>query len=57
MKRNPATNVTHIIDAIQAYSDTATTRWLVQPFVKLHSDAPAVENSDEVMTTMSTSLT
>ena len=50
LKPNPATNVTSLIDAIQSYHDVAgTTKWLVQPLVKLSSDSTAAENADEVI--------
>jgi nuclear cap-binding protein subunit 1 len=48
LKQASATSVAEIIDAIQAFSDTTTSsRWLVQPTVRLYSDA-LVENADEV---------
>jgi nuclear cap-binding protein subunit 1 len=49
LKPNPATNVTSLIDAIQSYHDVAgTTKWLVQPLVRLSSDSAPAENADEV---------
>jgi hypothetical protein len=48
LKQASATSVAEIIDAIQVFSDTTTSsRWLVQPTVRLYSDALA-ENTDEV---------
>ncbi|KAL0949059.1 hypothetical protein HGRIS_009157 [Hohenbuehelia grisea] len=43
--------VSEIINAIHAYNDMALSqKWLVQPFVLLHSDQILLEHADEILT-------
>jgi nuclear cap-binding protein subunit 1 len=49
LKATSPKSVSDIINAIQAYSETITSsKWLVQPIVKLFSDSVILENADEV---------
>ncbi|KAG5643263.1 hypothetical protein DXG03_001273 [Asterophora parasitica] len=53
LKHYSATSVTEIIGAIQAFNDTTNSaKWLVQPSVKVFSDAVAIENADELLDTV-----
>ncbi|KAF8239499.1 hypothetical protein L208DRAFT_54676 [Tricholoma matsutake] len=56
LKQVSATSVEEIINAIQAFSETTTSsKWLVQPTIRLSSEAPA-ENTDELLDTLLRSL-
>ncbi|KAF5372027.1 hypothetical protein D9615_008085 [Tricholomella constricta] len=53
LKPYSATSVTEIIDAIQAFNETtASAKWLVQPTVKVFSEALAIANGDELLDTV-----
>lgn len=49
LKPYSATSVMDMISAIQAFNDsTASSKWLVQPTIRVFSNAVALENGDEV---------
>lgn len=49
LKPNSASSVLDIINAIQAFNDTtSSSKWLVQPTIKIYSDIVSIENGDEV---------
>jgi nuclear cap-binding protein subunit 1 len=49
LKPTSATQVVEIINAIQAFNDsTMSSKWLVQPTIKIYSDVVSIENGDEV---------
>lgn len=51
-------SVTDIIIAIQAYSEIITSsKWLVQPTVKMFSESVTLENADEVSLFLNLTLT
>ncbi|KAF8075867.1 armadillo-type protein [Lyophyllum atratum] len=52
LKPYSATSVTEIINAIQTFNDTTkSSKWLVQPTIKVYSDIVAIENGDELLDT------
>ncbi|KAF8663576.1 hypothetical protein AX16_000920 [Volvariella volvacea WC 439] len=57
LKQTSGTNVSEIIDAIQAFNETtASTKWLVQPSAKFYEEPVPVENADELLDTLLTTL-
>ncbi|GLB33280.1 putative MIF4G like protein [Lyophyllum shimeji] len=53
LKPHSGTGVTDVINAIQAFNDTATTsKWLVRPMIRVYSEAVTIENGDELLDTV-----
>ncbi|KAI0922046.1 hypothetical protein AcW2_006852 [Taiwanofungus camphoratus] len=50
IKQNPAMDVSEIINSIATYTESvATSKTLVQPLVRLYSEAPIIEHADELL--------
>ncbi|KAJ7929117.1 MIF4G like-domain-containing protein [Mycena leptocephala] len=53
LKPSSPEHAQEIINAIQAYNDTATSpKWLIGPILKMHSDEVTTSNADELLDTV-----